>query len=128
MPKIYIFDELFSLLSQDAEKRDSRWKALYGKLSQYVHATLKAIGPTYVISIGDIIDQSSKVEYVFPPFFDEKLVPYFAVYPMLTLIMLVELFKEDLKDRYLNKILKCLSDYVSAVRKERKTLSDEKTS
>jgi len=128
MPKINIFDEFFSLISQDVEKKDSRWKAMYGKLSQYVHASLKAIGPTYVINIGDIIDQSSKVEYVFPPFFDEKLIPFFAVYPMLTLIMLVELFKEDLKDRYLNKILKCLSDYVSAVSKEKETLSDEKSS
>jgi hypothetical protein len=127
MPKINIFNEFFSLISQDAEKRDSRGKALYGELSQYVHATLKAIGPTYVMNIGDIIDQSSKVEYVFPPFFDEKLVSHFALYPMLTLTMLVELFKEDLKDRYLNKILKCLGDYASAASKERETLSDEKS-
>lgn len=127
MPKINIFDEFFSLVSRDTMKKGHRWKALYGELSQYVHATLKAIGPTYVINIGDIIDQRSKVEYAFPPFFDEKHVEHFAVYPMLTLIMLVELFKEDLKDRYLNKILKCLGDYTSAVSKERETLSDEKS-
>jgi len=116
MPKINIFDEFFSLILQDAEKRDHRWKALYGELSQYLHATLKAIGPTYVRNIGDYIDQSTTVQYEFPPFFDEKLVTNFALYPMLTLMMLVELFKEDLKDRYLNKILKCLRDYLSAMR------------
>jgi len=127
VPKINLFDEFFSLVSEDAGKKDHKWKALYGNLSQYVHATLKAIGPTYVVNIGDIEDQSSKVEYVFPPFFDEKLVTHFAVYPMLTLIMLVELFKEDLKDRYLNKILKCLGDYRSAISKERETLGDEKS-
>ena len=127
MPKINLFDEFFSLVSEDARKKDHKWKALYGKLSQYVHATLKAIGPTYVANIGDIEDQSSKVKYAFPPFFDEELVTHFAVYPMLTLIMLVELFKEELKDRYLNKILKCLGDYDSAVSKEMKTLDDEKT-
>jgi hypothetical protein len=124
MPKINIFDEFFSLISSDAVKKDDYGKALYGKLSQYVHATLKAIGPTYVISIGDIEDQSYKVDYAFPPFFDEKLVTHFALYPMLTLIMLVELFK-DLKDRYLNKMLKCLGDYHSAVSKERETLGGE---
>lgn len=119
MPKINIFDEFFSLFPIDAMKKGHGWKALYGKLSQYVHATLRAIGPTYVINIEDIEDQSDKVEYVFPPFFDEELVTHFAVYPMVTLIMLVTTFKEDLEDRYLNKILKCLGDYISAVSKER---------
>ena len=82
MPKINMFDEFFSLVSRDAVKKGHGWKALYGKLSQYVHATLKAIGPTYVANIGDIEDQSSNVEYEFPPFFDEKLVTNFAVYPI----------------------------------------------
>jgi len=127
MPKINIFDDFFSLFSKDVGKNGHSWKALYGELSQYVHATLKAIGPTYVIDVGDIINQSSTVKYVFPPFFDEKLVTYFAVYPMLTLIMLVELFEEELKDRYLDKILKCLGDYHSAVSEERETLGDEKS-
>lgn len=127
MPKINLFGEFFSLVSGDAVKKDHKWEALYGKLSQYVHATLKAIGPTYVANIGDIEDHTSKVEYEFPPFFDKKLVTNFAVYPMLTLIMLVELFKEELKDRYLNKILKCLGDYYSATSKEMETLDDEKS-
>ena len=135
IPKIKLLDELFSLMSKEMKKH-GEGRAMYGKLSQYVHASLRAIGPSFVTNIDK---QSGRVEkerkefseysfsIEFPPFFRKQDVPDFAVYPMVSLIVIMELFKNELEDRWVKKIRNILREYMTAIKSGKEDGRGEKT-
>lgn len=64
-PKIALMDELSSLLTREISDEYLNVKALYGKLSKFVHASIRAIGPLFLTpkKLGDEL----KVDVEFPP-------------------------------------------------------------
>lgn len=113
VPKIKLVDRVLSLLSKETGEEG---KAMYGKASNYVHASLRAIGPSFVTRTSASIEEL-RVDIQFPPFYRKKRVPHIAVYPTLLLIIVNEVFKDELKDRWANKIWGILREYTKKTKK-----------
>ena len=106
IPKIKLYSELASFLAKEIEKYEKEGNAEYGKLSSYVHASLWAIAPSFLEP-----GKKPRVVMKVPPFFSKKQMSPLALFPMTLLIIIREVFKNELGNIWIDKILNILREY-----------------
>jgi rhodanese-related sulfurtransferase len=94
---ISLFDHVSRLLGTGEHSKDT--KRVYGQLCDYVHTNIR--GTLYLVKfgqkrkkVGDGI--ASNVDLQVVPRFDEQTMGRIAAYPMLMILMLEEIFKNEL--------------------------------
>ena len=113
IPKIKLLDELYSFLSSEKVREFKEGKAIYGKLSNYVHASLRAIGPSFLTP--SPTSEELKVDVDFPPFFRKEKVPYVSAYAILLLFVLIIAFKNDIEEKWTEKVWNFIGEYVAEI-------------
>lgn len=115
IPRIKLLVELVSLLSPEKKKEG---KALYGELCNYVHANLRAVGPSFLTPSSS--DEEIRVDVDFPPFYRKKRVPYISLYPIMLLIIIMEVFKSELGNKWIEKIWNIIREWESYSKQNQK--------
>lgn len=93
---ISLFEYIPRLLGHDERSKTARAlpKRLYGRLCDYVHTNIK--GVLYLVDTGQKTKNGGEVNLQFGPQFDEQAWGRIAAYPLLLILMLEKIFKNEL--------------------------------
>lgn len=110
-PRIKLTDEIASFLTSQKIKEFQDGKAMYGRLSDYVHAGVRAIGRSFLSPSPS--DGKLKFDVEFPPRFRKEQTLDFSAYSILLLLVLIIAFKEEIDKKSFAKMWAFIEEYVA---------------
>ena len=108
IPKIKLYNEFASFLTGKKEKGG---EAEYGKLSCFVHGGAQAIVSSFLTRPRKAKFNEGRIDIMFPPFFSEKDVAPLEIFPMALLVIVMKVFKDELGNKWIEKIRNILIEY-----------------
>jgi len=111
IPKIRLTDEIVSFLTSQKVKEFQDGKAVYGRLSDYVHNSVRAIARSFLSPSPS--NGKLKFDVEFPPRFRKEKTLDFSAYSILLLFVLIIAFKEEIDKKLFEKMWAFIEEYVA---------------